>query len=283
MKIKYKTILSVAALALFALPSTSWAQDEDSDDKKDSKKKVVLAEEIQNVATFGFYNLNQDSYRYGKYSGLTDKGAYALVDFRVEKRPDPKSDDTVRWRFQGWRLGLDSRRVKFDYRDQGTQRFTADYREIPNYRFSDGQTPYREIAPGAWSVAQGWEVVGSNTRGFLTLQESLVDLKVDTKRKRIDLGYSRKLGTSWNLDIDYRHETKKGERTLGSIFGYNGGNPRAVILPAPVDWNTDIIEAMFNYGTARVQFGIGFYASFFSNDQKHADFPERLWTPVTMG
>lgn len=272
MKIKYKTILGVAALALFALPSTSWAQDEDSDDKKDSKKKVVLAEEIQNVATFGFYNLNQDSYRYGKYSGLTDKGAYALVDFRVEKRPDPKSDDTVRWRFQGWRLGLDSRRVKFDYRDQGTQRFTADYREIPNYRFSDGQTPYREIAPGAWSVAQGWEVVGSNTRGFLTLQESLVDLKVDTKRKRIDLGYSRKLGTSWNLDIDYRHETKKGERTLGSIFGYNGGNPRAVILPAPVDWNTDIIEAMFNYGTARVQFGIGFYASFFSNDQNTLTF-----------
>lgn len=272
MKIKYKTILSVAALALFALPSTSWAQDEDSKDKKDSKKKAVLAEEIQNVATFGFYNLNQDSYRYGKYSGLTDKGAYALVDFRVEKRPDPKSDDTVRWRFQGWRLGLDSRRVKFDYRDQGTQRFTADYREIPNYRFSDGQTPYREIAPGAWSVAQGWEVVGSNTRGFLTLQESLVDLKVDTKRKRIDLGYSRKLGTSWNLDIDYRHETKKGERTLGSIFGYNGGNPRAVILPAPVDWNTDIIEAMFNYGTARVQFGIGFYASFFSNDQNTLTF-----------
>ena len=275
MNIKYKTILSVIALALFALPLASWAQDEDAADKKDAKKKEASkSAEIQNVATIGAYYLDDDSYRFGKYSGLTDKGGYALLDFRLEKRPDPKSSDTTRWRMQGWRLGLDSRRLEFTYSNQGTQNFSADYREIPNYRFSDGLIPYRKQSPGLWNLASGWEVQprSSNTRGFLTLEESLVSLSVDTRRRRLDLAYDRKLGANWNLDIDYKHETKKGERTLGSIFGFNGGNPRAVMLPAPVDWNTDIIEAMFNYGTARAQFGFGFYASFFSNKEDTLTF-----------
>jgi MtrB/PioB family decaheme-associated outer membrane protein len=190
-----------------------------------------------------------------------------LFDFKLEKRPDPKSDDTTRWRFQGWRLGLDSRRVEFDYRQQGTQRFKVDYREIPNNRFSDGLTPYREQDSGTWNLPAGWEVDPrrSNTRGFLTLQESLVNLKVDTKRRRLDLAYDRKLSAAWKLEIDFRHETRKGERTLGSIFGYSSANPRGVILPAPVDQTTDIVEAMFAYGTSRMQFGFGIYASFFNN------------------
>jgi MtrB/PioB family decaheme-associated outer membrane protein len=274
MNIKIRIILGATVLALSAQPLTSLAQDEESSDKKDEKKKAAVPVEIQNVATIGAYYLDDDSYRFGKYSGLTDKGGYALFDFRLEKRPDPKSSDITRWRLQGWRMGLDSRRLEFDYSEQGSQNFSVDYREIPNYRFSDGQTPYREQAPGLWNLAPGWEVApgSSNTRGFLTLEESLVDLRVDTKRRRVDLAYDRKLGSNWNLDIEYKHETKKGERTLGSIFGYSGSNPRAVILPAPVDWTTDIIEAMFHYGTARAQFGIGFYASFFGNDESTLTF-----------
>jgi MtrB/PioB family decaheme-associated outer membrane protein len=264
MKTKFRFILSVMVLAL---PLTVWAQDEG--DKKDSEEKKQATEEstIQKEFTIGAWYLDDDSDRYGKYSGLTDKGAYALFDFKVEKRPDPKSSDTTRWRVQGWRLGLDSRRVEFDFRQQGTQRFQADYREIPNHRFSDGQTPYRKQSAGVWNLASGWEVDprSSTTSGFLNLQESLVDLRVDTKRRRLDLAYDRKLGAAWNLDIDYMHEKKKGERTLGSIFGTNFANPRGVILPAPVDWSTDIVEAMIGYQTSRLQFSFGVLASFFNN------------------
>jgi MtrB/PioB family decaheme-associated outer membrane protein len=274
MNVKYKTILSVAALALFASPFSTWAQDEDAKDKKDTKKKAEVPVEIQNVAALGFYRMTDESWRYGKYSGLTDDRWYLLADFRLEKRPDPKSDDTVRWRLQGWRLGLESRRVEFDYHQQGTQRIRLDYRSIPNNRFNDGQTPYRVQTPGVLKLAPEWEVhpLTSNTRGFVTLDESLATLTVDTKRNRLDLAYDRKLGKSWDLNIDYRHETKTGERTLGSIFGFNGGNSRAVILAAPVDWSTDIIEMMFHYGSGRAQFGFGFYGSFFHNHEETLTF-----------
>jgi len=271
----FKTILTVTLITALASPLGAWAQDKDKDAaKKPDKKKAALSSEVQNVATLGFYYLDHDAYRYGKYSGLTDKGFYLIADFMLDKRPDPDTSETVRWSLQGWRLGLESRRLKFDYNDQGTQRFGFDYREIPNNRFDDGQIPYRADGPGIWRLAPGWEVASgsSNTRGFETLDQSLVNLKVDTKRRRIDLSYDRKFGEAWNLDIDYKHETKKGTRTLGSIFGSSGGNARAVILPAPVDWTTDIIEAMFYYGTSRVQFGFGVLASFFSNQENTLTF-----------
>jgi MtrB/PioB family decaheme-associated outer membrane protein len=267
--------LGLLALGLFALPAGALAQDDDEKDTDQAaEEKEVELSPFANEFSLGLYYLGDDAYRYGKYSGLTDDGIEPLLDFRLEKRPEWDSDDTVRWRLQGWRLGLDSRRLEFTYNDQGTQKFGFDYREIPNNRFSDGQTPYRAVDAGLWELAPEWFVAPgtSNTLGFLNLQESLVDLRVDTKRNRMDLDYERKLGPNWTLDVDFRHELKEGTRTLGGIFGHSAANPRSVILAAPVDWTTDIVEAMFEYSTARVQFGVGAYASFFSNDESSLTF-----------
>lgn len=269
MKTKRNAILNFVVLTLLTLPLVTWGQDKDraaaSGDDTDTKKAAVVESEV----TVGLYYLDHDSYRFGKFSGLTDEGFYALADFRVEKRPEWNSGDTQRWRVQGWRLGLDSRRLLFEYKDPVKQTFKADYREIPNNRFSDGQTPYLGAGSSTQTLPANWEVApgSSSTAGFLNLQESLVNLKVDTKRRWMDLSYGVKLGQNWNLAIDYDYIAKKGERTIGSIFGYTGGNPRAVILAAPVDYKTNNIEAMFNYATARAQFGVGMYASFFSNGE----------------
>ena len=135
MNIKSKTILSIAVGSLLSLYGTTWAQDSQDADDGAARKKDEKLPLIHNEATVGAYYLDQDSYRFGKYSGLTDKGWYALVDFRLEKRPVWDSGDTVRWRLQGWRLGLDSRRLVFDYNEQGTQKVRFDYRQIPNNRF----------------------------------------------------------------------------------------------------------------------------------------------------
>ena len=278
MKNRNSTILNVMVVSLLALAMNSWAQEENTVDPKDSDKQdqdsSEEASEISKEVSVGMYYLDQDSYRFGKYSGLTDKGAYALVDFKIEKRPDPDSSDVTRWRVQGWRLGLDSRRLEFDYKQQGVQSFNAHYREIPNYRFSDGQTPFLKQSAGEWNLPSNWDVApgSSNTRGFNNLQESLVNLKVDTKRRRMDLSYARKLGGGWGFDIDYRYETKTGERTLGSIFGYSGGNPRGMILAAPVDYSTSTITAMMGYANSRFQVNFGIYGSFFDNDKDNLVF-----------
>lgn len=256
-------------LAVLTLPLMAWGQDKEPAAPDDAKAETTQKAALESEVTVGLYYLDDDSYHYGKYSGLTNDGAEALVDFRIDKRPKWDSDDTLRWSLQGWRLGLDSRRIEFKFNDQGTQSLTADYREMPNNRFGDGLTPYLGVGSDTLTLPASWEIApgSSDTGGFLTLQENLVNLQIDTKRRRLDLSYERKLGRSLNMAVDYRHETKKGVRTIGGIFGNFPDNARSVILPAPVDYNTDNIEAMFNYGTARVQFGLGVYASFFNNDK----------------
>jgi MtrB/PioB family decaheme-associated outer membrane protein len=295
MKTKQNYFFVLMVLTLLTFPPMTWGQDEDPFALEGVESEIADQPVVDNEISIGLYFLDDDSYRYGKYTGLIDDGVEALIDFRIEKRPDWNGGDTSRWRFQAWRLGLDSRRVEFKFNKQGTHSFKAEYREIPNYRFSDGMTPYRGVGSNTLVLASDWAIAegSSNTRGFLTLNESLANLKVDTKRKRLDLSYSRKLGRTWSLDVDYLHEQKKGVRTIGSIFGYTGGNPRAVILPAPVDYNTDNIEAMFRYATTRVQFGIGFFASFFSNDKTsltwqnayghHSQWQESVHFPSAQG
>ena len=268
MKTQQKTQVKFVVLTLLAVPLMAWGQDTDTSAQNDENSAAAEQAPVKTELTLGVYALDDPSYRYGKYSGLTDDGAKALIDFRVEKRPKWDSDDTLLFSLQGWRMGLDSRRVEFKIEEQGTQSLKANYREIPNYRIGDGLTPYSGAGNDTLTLPAGWEVTtGSNdTSGFATLHESLVDLQIDAKRRRLDLNYDRKLSAAWNVAVDYRHENKEGVRTVGGVFGNWPDNPRSVILPAPVNYNTDNIEAMFNYATQRLQFGFGAYASFFNND-----------------
>ena len=56
----------------------AWAQEDEPADKKQDKKKEK-PEAIANEVTIGAYYLGHDSYRFGKYSGLTDKGFETTV------------------------------------------------------------------------------------------------------------------------------------------------------------------------------------------------------------
>ncbi len=286
MKIRSHLKYLILGLVLLVLPLSGWAQGEaaagkaaaagpasaapakKASSKKQAKKKAKKAPaSIEKEVTVGVYALDDPSYRYGKYSDLTDNGVFGLFDFKLDRRPDPASDDTTRWRLEGKRLGLDSRRLEFDYWQQGKQRFRFDFREIPNNRFNDGQTPYRHQTNGSWALPWDWSVnrYNATTKGFLNLQSSLTTMKIDTLRRRFDAAYGLKLGGGWRFDIDYLHETKIGNRTLGGIFGYGFNNARSVILPAPVDYKTDNVEATFGYAGPRMQVNMGIYASFFRN------------------
>jgi MtrB/PioB family decaheme-associated outer membrane protein len=265
-----KTVLSLIVLALLVSPLTSWAQEKAADDTKDADKKDDEKKEsvVDNEVQVGLYYLSDDSFRFGKYSGLTDQGAYALVDFRLEKRPAWNSGDLTRWRFQGWRVGLNSRRIEFDFSQQGKQRFKFDYRQIPNNKFNNGATPYMGLGGDELRMPVGWQVAdgSSNTGGFINLDEYLKPYDVKTNRKSIKLNYDLKISESWDMAIDYRHENKDGVRNTFGIFGYSLGSTRSAELIAPVNWKTDNLGLMFNYASGRAQFGVGMYASFFNND-----------------
>jgi len=153
MKSTKHTILGLVVLGLFTLPAGAWAQDEDAGDKdKDTSKKEVELSPVANEVSLGLYILGDDAYRYGKYSGLTDDGFYALLDFRLEKRPDWESDDTVRWRLQrlAARAGFTPAAIRLQR--PGHCGSSASIPRDSHNRFSDGQTPYRATDPGLWEL-----------------------------------------------------------------------------------------------------------------------------------
>jgi MtrB/PioB family decaheme-associated outer membrane protein len=271
MKNRIKQVLSVLVLAFLLLPYASWGQEKAKDDAKAPDKKEEKKEKtsvVDNEIEAGIYYLSDDSFRFGKYSGLTDEGAYALFDFRWEKRPEWNSGDAIRWRFQGWRIGLNSRRFEFDWSQQGKQRFKFDYRQIPNNKFANGMTPYMGLGGDELRMPQGWEIEpGSfNTTGFVNLDEFLRPYEIKTDRKSMTLNYDLKISENWDMAIDFRHENKDGVRNTWGIFGHNMTGSRSVEIPAPVNWKTDNFSLMFNYANGRLQFGAGMYASFFNND-----------------
>lgn len=223
---------------------------------------------IESEYEFGLFYLSDDSYRFGKYTGLTEEAYDPNFSFRIQSKPAWDSNETVSWQFQGWRLGQDSRRLAFDYLDQGTMRFTADYREIPNNRFSDGMSPFNGIGTMNLTLPSNW--VGppnGTTSSFATLDENLKPVGSSFDRRRLDLNFDRQVNRQWSFNIDWRHETKDGIRTFGGVIGNSGGNPRAVVLPSPMDFDTDIMEASFNFANSQFQFGFSLYASWFENDQ----------------
>lgn len=230
-------------------------------DEEDQKAQVEQEYEV------GAYVLDEDAWRFGKYTGLTDDGTELLLDFRLESRPEWNSGETRSWSLQGWRLGLDSRRLEFEYQNQGSWEFEAAYRETPNYLFADGVTPFSGAGSSLLELPAGWVgPAGGTTASFAALEDSLVPVSSYWQRKRLDLEYDRNIGRDWSFDISWRHETKEGDGAFGGVFGYDGLNPRAVVLPAPVDWETDIMEAAFDYGTQRYQLGFAAYASWFGNN-----------------
>jgi MtrB/PioB family decaheme-associated outer membrane protein len=265
-----KKILSLLVLACLVSPQLSWAQEKAADsaddaDKKDEKKKESV---VDNEVEVGLYYLSDDSFRFGKYSGLTDEGIYALVDFRLEKRPAWNSGDLTRWRLQGWRAGLNSRRIEFDFSQQGKQRLIFDYRQIPNNKFNNGLTPYMGLGGDELRMPVGWEVAegSSNTGGFVNLDKFLRPYDIKTDRKSLTLKYDLKISESWGMALDFRHENKNGVRNTSGIFGASLGGTRSAELVAPVNWKTDSFTVMFNYSNGRAQFGAGLYGSFFNND-----------------
>lgn len=256
-----RILLTTLISGLLALPAGLLAQDGNSN-------AGYGASDIQAEYELGAWYLSEDSYRFGKFTGLTDEGWEPVLNFSIWSRPAWDADDTTSWQFQGWRVGLDSMRLKFDYHDQGTQRFTAHYREIPNNRFSDGMTPFNGIGSGQLTLPANWVgPANGGTDTFATLHENLKPVRSSWDRQRLDLDFSRAINRQWSFNIDWRHETKDGLGTLGSVIGNTGGNPRAVVLPIPVDWETDIMEASFDFANSRYQFGFSLYASWFDNAQ----------------
>ncbi len=238
--------------------------------------------EVSGEVELGVGYLDDSAWRYGKYSGLIDQGFEGLVNLNLSSR----SDDGTYWRAGGEDLGLDNRHLWLTAGHYGSQRLRLDYRETPRYLTHSAQTPLRGAGLPHLSLPANWQASDATTAGMTRLEESLTDLNLWQERRTLKLDYRHFLDDNWTLKADWRRDRVDGLRALGGVSGATGGNNRALLLPAPIDYDTYSGELSLGYAGDHHYWGLGYYTSVFSNHQTHLTWPTPYaahpqWAPGT--
>lgn len=182
--------------------------------------------------------VSDDNLRFGQYSGLHEEGAYGLLGIDLSSR----AEDTGTWfTLQGRNLGLSSRELRLGYGRQGNWGVDLEFSQTPRY------SPYIVN-----TTLAGIET-GVQTEGGVPAR----DVRLETRRDALGLGFSKSLGGGWSANLRYRHEEKKGTR----LWGHNSVR----FLVDPIDYTTQQIEATLGYAGEKLQLTGGYYGTDFSN------------------
>lgn len=221
--------------------------------------------EVRSEVEFGIGHVSKDSFRFGRYTGLEQEGLFGVLDIELNQRGPYDGDSTRYWRLKGSNLGLTSREATLEYGDQGNYKLFFEYDQIPTFRLDTARTIFDGAGSTNLTLPAGW-VASGTTVGMAQLLPSLKRVDIEHERRRVGVGFAKELPRGWDFTTAYRYETKEGLKTVGAVIGNSGGNPRAVIVPEPIDYVTQQFDAVLGYADARMQFQVGYYLSLFKNE-----------------
>ena len=205
---------------------------------------------------FGLAYVNNDSLRFGDYRGLEKEGTYLALDGDIHYRSLAGKYVDINAR----NLGYDSRQLDMRAGDRGFYELRFGWQEIPKYRGYGAQTPFFGSGSDFLTLPEDW-VRANTTSGMTALGSSLVAAPLKTQRKILDAGASIRFAKDFAFRIDYQRQEKKGTRPLSGGMYYSN----ASILPAPVDFTTDIFDMGVTWSGSKAQVQAGFLSSQFKN------------------
>lgn len=272
---------SISALGFAAFAPAVVAQ---SASPSDEVKRLIEPSSNVNV---GAASVSQGSYAFGDYNGMRKKGGSLILDVSINKRGE---DNANYLELNGTNLGLDSRNLVIKGGEQGNFGLSLEYDQIHKLWSDSYQTPYNGAgstnltAPAGWvsncaTTASPGVVVGcgvatavASTGLMPNLPASMKSFNIETQRKSIALGLTKLLPGDWDVAVNFKHETKQGNRLIGGVFGTSGGNPKAAILPEPVDYVTRQFELIARYSTDNLQAQLAYFGSLFDNKKQSLVF-----------
>lgn len=257
----YKHILYAAIASASLLLPGAHAQDLLEEEVEELPPLYVSEIEI------GVGYNSDDSYKFGKFNGLDEEGAFFIGSFDVRKSRGAGDSSSDYWEFSGQNLGLDGRSVFAQYSRAGSFSVYVDYDERMNNLIDDGLTPYsgggteRLTLPSTWIPGNTVDAITNNGSLFPNLR----GVTIEKDRQKVGGGIAYDFNDIWQVVGNYHHEDKDGTDDFGAIFGSSGGNPRGAVVPIPHDFTFDEFDVGIVYKGDAAQFTLTYNLSLFEN------------------
>ena len=283
------------ALSVFVLTPVSANASEDP--------SVVELTQPRSTLELGTGYVSNDSYKFGEYNGLQNRGAVTLGNLDLRGGGSYDSDSRIRWRLSGNDLGLETRDATFDFRDQGRFEFSLGFDSFRRNISDTYTTPYvgagstsltlpagwlkpivpqvsgtslnfRSLSPttGTGSVVSPTGVITAPTAAQLATLGSIRAADVtpvggvglQTERKREDLGFGVVLTPHLQLTGSVRHEAQDGSRPIGALSA--AIQEQMETIPDLIDTTTDQFTLALEYARPTGSLSAAYYGSLFKND-----------------
>lgn len=246
----------ILAASIAAIGLTQFAAQ--AAEVSDEVARLTLPESEIELGAIG---VSDDSFKFGEYTGLEEEQTYAIANVRLLRRD---AEDGRYLEIIGRDLGLDSRSLSVEGGQQGNFGITLQYDQLPRLISDSYETPFTNPGSTNLNLPAGF-VRASNTAGMTTLDASMRPFDVQTERKSLGIGLTKQLSDQWAFSLSFKNERKEGERFMGGVVGNSGGNPKAVIIPEPVDYTTKQFDAALGYTSDKLQLQLAYYGSLFEN------------------
>ncbi len=260
-RLQHTLLATFIAMALGA--GSALAQDE-SAAADDRSPALIEQTEIRSLFEFGLGYVSQDSFRFGKYTGLEDKGAFGVFNLFYSNRTRYDAERSEYVTVRGTDLGLRSRSAEVDYGRQGNFRLRAGYDQIPTFRSDTAKTIFDGAGSTQLTLPASW-VPATSTAGMTQLLPSLKPVALETERQRFGVRLDKILPGHFDFTTKYQYEEKDGLKSIGGVIGNSGGNPRAVMLPEPVDYKEHQFDVIARYTEKKYQLELRYHLSDFSD------------------
>jgi MtrB/PioB family decaheme-associated outer membrane protein len=218
-----------------------------------------------NVLEWGLGWLDGDGFRYGGLAGITRHDSYGVLGADVCSPRGIAQTRPIYWVLRADHLGLDSRSAAVVIGRQGLFRLDARQQRLPGQR-DRGMTPVLGVGSDFLRLPADW-VAAPTTAGMRSLLPNLGEVRLGTDRRRSALGLAARLPEPWLLETRLSEDRLSGLRPFAGVIGNNGGNARAILLPAPVEQRSQRFDVALLYAGRTRQFRLGYHLALFDNQQ----------------
>lgn len=214
----------------------------------------------ENYVELGVGYNSHDSYRFGQFSGLTDKGGFPLAGFNWLSRDE--ANDAQYWQVHGSTLGLDTRKISAEGGVQGSWTVGLNYDRIKRSQWDTASFIYDGL--GSNNLTLPSTFVAASAQDASVINPRLRPFNIEQERDIYRAGLTGFLGRDWDIKVSYREDHRDGTRLTGLPFNFGGG--RAVIVPYEIDDRTRQLETILSYTTKALQLQVGYTYSKFDNE-----------------